>query len=492
MKVDIRDIHQKWFADDAPQNFKRPSASIGAGADGAVTIERDIYGIDADDYKVSVVIPEEADEDDLSVVLDEKTLTIYLSTGDSEKASTTIGSGANGTVSVEVDEAGVAGNAYTIAVAEGLSGGNLGAALNDTDITVTLGMTSAVKASTTIGTGEHGAVDIEVDTAGDSGNDFTVSVDATLLTLRPLSATLTEDALAVVLATEGNTKASTTIGSGDNGVVTIEVDAAGTGGNTYTVEVVNGETYAAVLTESALVVTVREAGDSAESISNLINSEVGNTFSATFSNTGADLLTTPEESKNFIGGTNKLTTAANTATLVADAINDGTVGLTATASGEGTTALALSEAIKNFEGGLDPAPDNAKNTATLITDAITALTGVTATKSGTGDDPISAVVVKKNFTGGSDFGVNTAGNKVSLIATAINTVDGFIATASGTGADSISLATTEDVVFTDGQFGTPAPQIGIGLQASDYYYISTKADNTQYNDGWRRFTLADY
>lgn len=87
---------------------------------------------------------------------------------------------------------------------------------------------------------------------------------------------------------------------------------------------------------------------------------------------------------------------------------------------------------------------------------------------------------------------SVVGSTAAEIASAISTVDGFTATASGTGLTVITEATDKDVAFTDGQFGTPAPHIGIGLKASDYYYISTKADNTQYNDGWRRFTLANY
>lgn len=268
MKVDIRDIHQKWFADDAPQNFKRPSASIGAGADGTITIERDIYGVDADGYEVAVVAP---------------------------------------------------------------------------------------------------------------------------VTASALNAELAVKKLTVTLEKIVAAKANATIGSGTDGTVTIEVDTAGAAGNAYTVEVINGETYAAVLTESALVITVREAGDSAESIANLINSEVGDTFTATASGTGATTLTEPEAEKSFSGG-------------------------------------------------------------------VTAKLGNTATE----------------------------------IANAISTVDGFTATASGTGATAITESTAKDVAFEEGQFGTPCPKIGIGLQASDYYYISTKADNTQYNDGWRRFTLADY
>jgi len=268
MNAEIRDIHQKWFAEDTPQNFKRPSCSIGSGTDGTITIVHDIYGIDADDYEVAVVVPDNAS--------------------------------------------------------------GLTAELVDKKLTVTLEKIVAAKAIATIG-------------------------------------------------------------SGKDGTVTIEVDAAGAGGNEYTVEVINGEVYGAVLTEKALVITVREAGDSAESIANLINSEVGDTFTATHSGTGTTTLTDPEAEKSFAGGV----------------------------------------------------------TAKL-------------------------------------------GNTAAEIANTISTVDGFIATASGTGETAITEATTEDVTFTDGQFGTPCPEAYIGVYTDDYYYICIKADNTQYNDGWRRFTLTNY
>ena len=237
MIAEFRDIHQKWFSEDAPVNFKRPTAVLGDDANGTITVIHDVYDIDADGYELSVVIPKTVE--DLSATLDEKKIIVSLETSEAEKATASLSDGA---IDIEVDAAGVAGNAYTVVVQNGTAAGaELSANLAGTDLTVLLGMTTPVKASATIGSGEHG-------------------------------------------------------------VVTIEVDTAGAAGNAYTIEVVNGDVYDAVLTDSALVVTVRAAGDSAESVSNLINSEVGATFTATFSGTGADLLTTPEALKSFEGG----------------------------------------------------------------------------------------------------------------------------------------------------------------------------------------------
>lgn len=83
-------------------------------------------------------------------------------------------------------------------------------------------------------------------------------------------------------------------------------------------------------------------------------------------------------------------------------------------------------------------------------------------------------------------------NTTKLIATEISKIEGFTAIESGTGATAIDTATTEDVEFTNGQFGTPCPQAGICFINGSTYYVATKADNSVYNTGWRTFTLADY
>lgn len=81
-------------------------------------------------------------------------------------------------------------------------------------------------------------------------------------------------------------------------------------------------------------------------------------------------------------------------------------------------------------------------------------------------------------------------NTATLIATAISAIDGYDADASGTGATAISAATTEDVEFTDGSYGTPCPEAGLGLVSSGTYYVCTVADNTKYNDNWKTFSLS--
>lgn len=107
-------------------------------------------------------------------------------------------------------------------------------------------------------------------------------------------------------------KASQTIGSGDNGTVTVEYDFVGTDGNDYTIEVVEGSEadvdLSAVLTDTAIVVTLGTDSESA------------------------------------------LDATKNTATLVAAAI-DALTDISAEASGTGATALAAAEAEQDFAGG---------------------------------------------------------------------------------------------------------------------------------------------
>lgn len=113
---------------------------------------------------------------------------------------------------------------------------------------------------------------------------------------------------------EGGASSSVAIGSGDNGVVTISVDAAGVAGDAYTVVVEDGvgnsQPLAADLSGTALTVTLATDG-------------------------GGD----PDD-------------AANTATLVAAAI-DGETGVSAAASGTGASVIEAATVV-SFAGGRNP------------------------------------------------------------------------------------------------------------------------------------------
>jgi hypothetical protein len=104
------------------------------------------------------------------------------------------------------------------------------------------------------------------------------------------------------------------IGAGENGVVTIAVDEAGSDGNDYTVGVVEGD---------------------------------GNDVALSASITDGDITVTLATD-----GTGALDDTANTATLVTAEV-DGLTGVSATASGDGSTALDNAEGPKNFAGGVD-------------------------------------------------------------------------------------------------------------------------------------------
>jgi len=495
---------QKWFAGDAPVNYEKASAQIGAGTNGTVTVIKDTFDVDADDYSIEVVIPEEAS--DLSATLEDKKITVSLATVEAESASATIGAGTNGVVTVVVDEPGEDGNDFTIAVVEGFDGGTLGAGLNfETDIVVTLGMTTASKAFTTIGSGDDGVVTVEVDTAGGAGNDYTIEV-VNGTDGGSLAAALNTKDLLITLGMTSAVKAFTTIGSGDDGVVTVEYDTAGTAGNSKTIEVVvAGEPDAALACTYAgddLLITlgtgadglVDDAKNTATLIAGIVNSQAGESFTASASGDGSTAIGAAVTKKNLAGGTASAPdNAKNTATLIAGIVNSQAgSAFTATASGTGDTAISAAVTKKSFDGGADTAPDNAQNTATLIAAAINELDGFTATASGSGVTPITGAIAEVEFTGGSDVALNGSANTATLVAAEISEIDGFVATASGNGATALSTETEEDVDFADGAYGTPCPQAGVTLYIGGYYYVSTKADNTVYNDGWRRFTLASY
>lgn len=107
--------------------------------------------------------------------------------------------------------------------------------------------------------------------------------------------------------------ASTTIGSGDNGTITIVADAVGTEGNSYTITVVVA------------------AGANADMTAEISGTDIKVTL-GTGSNAG------------------EVDDTKNTAELIADAIS-ALAGVTATASGTGATALTTALTKKSLAGG---------------------------------------------------------------------------------------------------------------------------------------------
>lgn len=83
-------------------------------------------------------------------------------------------------------------------------------------------------------------------------------------------------------------------------------------------------------------------------------------------------------------------------------------------------------------------------------------------------------------------------NTATLITAAINGISGkkWTAVASGTGATAISAAVAAKS-FTNGHRGTPCPVDGTVYNNSGTYYVCLKADNTDYNTGWKTFSLSN-
>lgn len=239
---------------------------------------------------------------------------------------------------------------------------------NNTGVTV-----ASVAASAEIGEGANGVITLTANTNGVAGNSITVAATAGSAAA-DLSAAFNTPNLVVTLGMTAGVKASTTLGAGADGVVTITADSIGTAGNSFTVEVVAGTgantNMSAALNSSAITVTL--GTDAAEA----------------------------------------LDPAKNTAALIAVAVAALT-GVTATHSGTGATPIAGAVAVKNLVGGLAAALDAAKNTAALIVAAVNGVTDIpiTASYSGTGVTALGAAVLETALEGGVDqVGTFTAAN----------------------------------------------------------------------------------
>jgi hypothetical protein len=501
MDIEIRPASQKWFDEATPVNYAKSTAVIGSGTNGTVTITKDELEVDDNGYSVDVVVPDE--DGDMSVELVGKVLTVTLGTGAAESAVAEIGSGTDGTIELTIDKAGADGNDYTVEVVEGDPSEAMSAALVEKDLTITLAMDAGAKASTTIGAGQDGVVTITADDIGDAGNDFTIAVEQGAVN-SALSATIDGDDITVSLAMTNVLSASATIGSGEDGEVFVVYGTAGESGNSKTIEVVKAGYASAPLSVSymgnALVVSLGTGGDGdvddaknqASSISGLINLMGDVPFSAVASGNGSAALAIEAE-QSFLGGAaSTLNTAANTANLIAAEIAD-LAGVTATASGTGEDSISSTVERKSLSGGLDSAPVTGSNTAELIAAEINLLSGITAVATGTGLSSLSSAESKKNFEFGTDIGVNGAENTATLIAAEISSISGFTAVKSGNGNS--SLSEEETVEFTDGAWGTPCPQAGITLDYTSvdgYYYTCIKSDNTRLNNGWRKYIPATF
>ncbi len=75
------EIQKKWFSEEIPANAKKATAEIGTGTNGTVTVEYDFVGTEGNSYKIAVVVAEDANES-LSADLSNSKITVTLGTGD--------------------------------------------------------------------------------------------------------------------------------------------------------------------------------------------------------------------------------------------------------------------------------------------------------------------------------------------------------------------------------------------------------------------------
>jgi len=472
-------------------------ASIGSGENGAVAIAVVAPGEAGDDYTVEVDADLAAVRAlDASLVAD--ALLIELAVVADAKATASIGSGENGTVDLEVDAPGPGGNDLTVEVDADLATQDrpLAAALVVNALLVELATEGDEPAEAVVGSGENGQVTISVVAPGSDGNDYGVEADGDLATQdRPLAAALLGDALTIELATRGLASAVARIGEDTHNWIDTTVDAEGTDGNDWTIEVVlgvgNNVAMSVALVGTDLVVTLgtdaegdpdfgknlaslvviaitAKAGVTAAAVgagdhpldaaegptqfadgtneldpvantATLVAAEVAGVieFGAVASGTGAAPLTAAEGPTQFADGTNKLDVLANTATLVAAELET-VPEFNAAASGDGTSPLTAAEGPTQFENGSN-ALDAAANTATLVGDAIDLLGEFACTPSGTGASPLTVAEGPTQFDGGGIF-LDASANTATLVAGAIDLLADIEAVPTGTGADPLTAA----------------------------------------------------
>lgn len=272
----------------------------------------------------------------------------------------------------------------------------------------------------------------------------------------------TEDALSVVaaLAVAGGANASATFGAG---LITVRL---GTKLTTTIGTGADGTISIADVTEDALAIEV------------VLGAGNNTALSAAF---GAGKITVTLGTD----GGGAADDAKNTATLVTAAINAiGAKTWTATASGTGATPIAVA-ASKDATIVVN----DLKNTATLIVAAINGIVAKTwsAAASGTGATPITAPVAETALS----VIANPAKNTATLVAAAINAIADktWTATASGNGTTAVAVFTEADFADTV-VYGTPCQVAGLGLYDVDnnVYYVCTEADNTERNTHWIKLT----
>ena len=254
-------------------------------------------------------------------------------------------------------------------------------------------------------------------------NNYTVEVVEGTGDDQQLQLDLTGTQLTITLGTDPETPQSASIGSGEDGTVTIETIDTGLQMNDYTVEVVQGvgndQQLAAQLLGTQITVTLGTDGtgqlDPVKNTQTLVQQAIqqidngGQVFTQTASGTGNDPLTQVEGPTQFTGGDEDIQSPTkNTQTLVQQAIqqidNGGQV-FTQVASGTGADPILQQEGPTQFTGGDEDIQSPTKNTQTLIQQEIEQIEVEEEqifTQIQQGTDPIIQQEGPTSFTGGLD------------------------------------------------------------------------------------------
>ena len=315
-------------------------------------------------------------------------------------------------------------NNYTVEVVEGTGDDQqLQLDLTGTQLTITLGTDPETPQSASIGSGEDGTVTIETIDTGLQMNDYTVEVVEGTGDDQQLAASLLGTQITVTLGTDPETPQSASIGSGEDGTVTIETIDTGLQMNDYTVEVVQGvgndQQLAAQLLGTQITVTLGTDGtgqlDPVKNTQTLVQQAIqqidngGQVFTQTASGTGNDPLTQVEGPTQFTGGDEDIQSPTkNTQTLVQQAIqqidNGGQV-FTQVASGTGADPILQQEGPTQFTGGDEDIQSPTKNTQDIIQQEIEQIEVQEEqifTQIQQGTDPILQQEGPTQFTGGLD------------------------------------------------------------------------------------------
>ena len=337
-------------------------------------------------------------------------------------------------------------NSYTVEVVEGTGDDQqLQLDLTGTQLTITLGTDPETPQSASIGSGDDGTVTIETIDTGIQMNDYTVEVVEGAGDDQQLAVQLLAGQITVTLGTDPETTQSADIGSGDDGTVTIETIGTGLQMNDYTIEVVQGvgsdQQLAAQLLDGQVTVTLGTDGtgqlDPVKNTQTLVQQEIqqiddgGQVFTQTASGTGNDSLTQAEGPTSFTGGDEDIQSPTkNTQTLVQQEIqqiDDGGQVFTQTASGTGDTPILQQEGPTSFTGGDEDIQSPTKNTQTLIQQEIQQIDDggqvFTQVASGTGDTPILQQEGPTQFTGGDEDIQSPTKNTQDLIQQEIEQIE---------------------------------------------------------------------